>query len=185
MSLYGITNRYASALINQAEENNQFEKVSDDIQFIHDTIADSKELKVALESPIISEEKKLNVLSEIFSGNVSKTSMNFLHLVVDKKRADVLFAITERFLELRDKKLNILPASITTAVELSDSEKEQFYKSLENYTGKKIRASYSIDDKIIGGFLVKIKDEMLDASVLQQLKLLKKRLVKSDQTLVN
>ncbi len=185
MSLYGITNRYATALLHQAEENNQFDRISEDMQFVHDTISGSKDLRVVLESPVIAEEKKLTVLKELFSKHISKESMNFITLVVNKNREDVLYDITGRFLELRDNKMNILPASITTAFKLSDSDKEIFQKSLEEYTGKKIRATYSINDNIIGGFLVKIKDKMLDASILQQLNLLKKRLVKSDQTLVN
>lgn len=185
MSLYGITNRYASALLSQADESNQFEQVTSDIELIHDTIAGSKELKVVLESPVISEEKKLSILNELFSSRVSKESMNFLRLVVEKKREEFLFAITKRVLEHRDEKMNIAPASVTTAFALDESDKEQFQESMENYTGKKIRASYKVDENIIGGFLIKIKDKMLDASILQQLNILKKRLIKSDQTLVN
>lgn len=185
MSLFGITNRYASAILRQAEESNQFEEVTKDIELIYDTIAGSKELKVVLESPVISEEKKLSILKELFSSRVSKESMNFLELVVEKNREEFLFAITERVLEFRDEKMNIVPASVTTAYALDEAGKKQFQTSMEDYTGKNIRASYKVDEKIIGGFLIKIKDKMLDASIKQQLNLLKKRLIKSDQTLVN
>ncbi len=185
MSVFGITNRYASALLKQAEEIDKFEQISADVQLVYDTIDGSKDLRVLLESPIVAEDKKQSILKELFSDKVGKECMNFLMLVVDKNREDILFEITERYLELRDDKMNVVPVSITTAVSLSDSDRELFQESLEEYTGKKLRTNYTVNDKIIGGFLVKIKDKMLDASILQQLNLLKKRLVKSDQSLVN
>lgn len=59
MSVYSITNRYAKALLTQAEESNQFEVVGNDMSLIYETLEKSKELRVALESPVINEEKRI------------------------------------------------------------------------------------------------------------------------------
>ena len=185
MSVYSITNRYATALLKQAEDKNQFDEVSEDVQVVYDTLLASRELRVALESPVINESKKKDVLNEIFGSKVNPETAKFLNFVVSKNREDVLFEIVKRFLELRDDKKNIVSAVVTTAVELSADDKDLFKKSLENYTKKNIRISFKVDPSLIGGFLVQLKDKMLNASVLQQLNLLKKRLVKADQTLVN
>jgi len=185
MSVYSITNRYATALLKQAEDNNQFEDVSNDLQLVHDTLERSKELRVALQSPIINEAKKKSILKDIFGSKVSKETSNFLNFVIKKNREDILFEITGRFLELRDIKMNIIPADVSTAIELSEEEKLLFKKSLEEYSKKNVRISFSVNPDLIGGFLVQLKDKMLDASVLQQLNLLRKRLVKADQALVN
>jgi F-type H+-transporting ATPase subunit delta len=81
--------------------------------------------------------------------------------------------------------MNIIPAVVTTAVELANEEKDLFKRSLEKYSEKKVRISFSVNPDLIGGFLVQLKDKMLDASVKQQLNLLRKRLAKADQALVN
>lgn len=185
MGVYSITNRYATALLKQAEDTNQFEVVSNDLQMVYDTLESSKELRVALQSPVINDEKKKSILKELFGSKVSKETNNFLNFVVNKNREDILFEITGRFLELRDVKMNIIPAKVTTAVELSTEDKELFKGSLEEYSNKNVRISFDVNPDIIGGFLVQLKDKMLDGSILQQLNLLRKRLAKADQTLVN
>ena len=185
MSVFNISNRYANAFLGQVEDSNVFDKASEDVELIYNTLNESRELRIALASPVISEEKKNILIDEIFGGKVSKETLNFLHFVVKKNREDILFDISKRFLELRDDKQDVVNAVVTTVIELDDDEKALFEKQLEKYTNKKVRISYKIDDKIIGGFKVKIKDELLDASVSHQLELLKKRLIKEDQTLVN
>lgn len=185
MSVFSITNRYASALLKQAESTNRFDVVSDDLQLVHDTLESSKELRAALKSPVINEEKKKSIFNALFGTKINKESANFLNFVVKKNREDILFEITKRYLELRDEKMNIVPAKVTTAFELSNNEKELLTKSLEIYSKKNVRISFDVDSALIGGFIVELKDKMLDASVIQQLSLLRKRLAKSDQTLVN
>lgn len=185
MGVFSITNRYASALLKQVEDANKFDEVSNDLQLIYDTLESSKELRVALKSPVINEEKKKSILKELFGSKIDKESANFLDFVVKKNREDILFEIVQRCLELRDEKMNIIPAKVSTAVELSDAEKKIFKISLERYSNKNVRITFDVDPALIGGFLVRLKDKMLDASVVQQLKLLRKRLVKADQTLVN
>ena len=185
MSVYSITNRYAHALLKQAESVNHFEAVGNDLQLIHETLEGSKDLRVALESPVINKEKKKSILNELFGSKVSKDSAHFLDFVVDKNRENILFEIAERFLELRDDKMDAVPAVVTTAIELSESERSLFKKSLDSYSKKNVRITYKVDEKLIGGFVVQLKDKLLDASIHHQLQILKKRLVKSDQTLVN
>lgn len=185
MSVFNISNRYANAFLGQIQELNIFDKAAEDIELVYNTLNESKELRVALASPVISEDQKKKILDAVFGDKISKETKNFLVFIVSKNREDILFDIAKRFLELRDEKKEIVNVVVTTAVELDADEKKLFEERLEKYTGKKVRMSYLIDDKIIGGFLVKIKDELLDASVVHQLELLKKRLVKEDQTLVN
>lgn len=185
MGVYSITNRYATALLKQAEDTNQFDEVSNDMQLVYDTLKASRELRVALQSPVINEEKKKNILKELFGSKINHETANFLNFVIEKNREDILFEIAERFLELRDNKMNIIPAVVTTAVELANEEKDLFKKSLEKYSEKEVRISFSVNPDLIGGFLVQLKDKMLDASVKQQLNLLRKRLAKADQALVN
>lgn len=185
MSVYSITNRYAKALLRQSEDTNQFDPVVNDMQLIYDTLETSKELRIALESPVINDEKKNSILKEIFGNRICKETANFLEFIIRKNREDLLFEISKHFLEMKDEKLNIINAAVTSAVDLSDSEKDLFRNKLEEYSNKHVRLNFRIDNSIIGGFVVRMKDEMLDASIIHQLDVLRKRLIKADQSLVN
>ena len=169
----------------QAEEKNLFDKISDDMELVYNALNQSKELRNVLSNPVITEVKKKSILTDIFSDKISVETKNFLILIINKNREEFLYEISKRFLEIRDIKLNVVHAAVTAAVELDESEKELIEKKLAEYTGKKVRTSYGVDDKIIGGFLVKINDSLLDASITHQLELLKKRLVKENQALLN
>jgi len=185
MSIFNISNRYASALFRLAEDSDKFDKIAGDMDLVFNTLEASKELRNLLVSPVITEAKKKSILSELFDDKVSAETQNFLKFVVTKNREDMLFDISKRFIELRDDKLNIVNANISTAVEVTGNEKKLFEESLASYTGKKVRLNFNIDEKIIGGFRVKIKDKLIDASVFHQLELLRKRLVSEDRSLVN
>lgn len=185
MSVYSITNRYAKALLRQAEETNQFEPVANDMLQIYETLESSKELRIALESPVINEEKKNIILKEIFGSLICKETANFLEFLIRKNREDLLFEISKHFLEMKDEKLNIVHATVTSAIDLSDTEKDLFKNKLEEYSNKNVRLDFKIDSGIIGGFVVRMKDKMLDASIIHQLDVLRKRLIKADQSLVN
>ncbi len=176
MSEFVISTRYANALLQTAEENNSFEEALKSIELVYNTLASSDELKSILNSYLISTSKKENILEAIFFGKVSSEVKNFLKLIAIRGRANLLFEICERFIQLSDEKLNRIKVQISSAVELSENQKEDIVKKLEKITNKKIVASYKVDKSIIGGFTARYKDTVIDASVKHQLELLKKKL---------
>ena len=88
MSNYNISTRYANALMNLAEENNNLEQVSLDMELVSKTLEQSKELRAVLRNPVISENKKVLILKGIFEGKIGLDSENFFQFVVSKKRAE-------------------------------------------------------------------------------------------------
>ncbi|MBL1212021.1 MAG: F0F1 ATP synthase subunit delta [Ignavibacteriae bacterium] len=177
MSNFNITSRYAKALIENSEEKNIFEKVSSDVELIFNTLSKSKELRVTMSSPVVNSEKKIEILTEIFSNHISQETLNFLTLVVNKKREDLLFEIVARFIELKDKKLGLVNVHVKSAVDFDESQKEIMKSKLAEFTNKKVRASFDTDESLIGGFSARFGDTVLDGSVKQQLKNLKKQLL--------
>jgi len=176
MSEFVISTRYANALMEISEEKNSFERTMEDMEFVNNTLLNSKELKNVLQNPIISSKKKSTILEEIFSSHISEGVKNFLELIVNKGRENILLEISNRFLELCDEKLNRTKVQISSAIELSDEQKENIAKKLEEITNKKIISEYKIDNSIIGGFKARFGDTVIDASVKHQLELLKKKL---------
>ncbi|MFZ1291724.1 MAG: ATP synthase F1 subunit delta [Melioribacteraceae bacterium] len=176
MSEFIVSTRYANALMGISESNNSFSQVVEDIKFINLTLADSKDLRNLLFNPIISSQKKVSILDEIFSPHVSKEVVNFLNFLIEKGRENLLFDVTKRFLSLADDKLNNANVKIVSAIELNKDQKTTIEKKLNEMLNKNIIAQYEIDNTIIGGFKAKFNDTIIDASIQHQLELLKKRL---------
>jgi F-type H+-transporting ATPase subunit delta len=176
MSDFSVSTRYAKALIELSESERSFDKVAEDIDFVLNTFRDSKDLSKVIASPIVAAEKKRDILDAIFGERIAKTTLDFLKFIVNKNREDIFGSILARFAELRDEKLGIFRVEVTTAYEMPEDQKKMLETKLSDFTGKKIKATYKIDASIIGGFLVKMKDTIIDASVKNQLEILRKRL---------
>lgn len=175
MSVFRVSYRYANSLMLLAEEKNIFQEVAKDADLIFNTINNSKELKIILKSPVIKTELKKKLLNEIFSNKISSETLSFIDFVIQKNREDILLEIFKEFLVLCDKKNKILRAKVKTAVELDESLKSKLTSKLESRTNQKIIANYLLDQKIIGGFVVEIDDQVYDASVKHQLTQLRKK----------
>lgn len=182
MGILNIANRYANALMEFAIEKELLEKVSADVDLIYNTLKASRELQVLLTSPVLKQDKKLGILEDIFSNKISGEVLTFLHFIIKKNREDVLFQMMKQYLELRDQKLGIINAEVTSSLELIDEHKEKLRMKLEDYTRKKVKISFSLDNKLIGGFVVRIGDTVLDASIKHQLELLKEQFLKGSIT---
>ena len=177
MSSYNVSSRYAHALIELAEEKNIYDKVIEDVQTVYSTLKDSRELRVVLSSPIISEDKKKDILSAIFDKYVGEDVGRFLAFVVDKGRVELLTEITRRILEINDERQNIADVTLKSVIELDSAQVEKIKKAFEEYTGKKIRFKNILDESIIGGYVAQVKDKVFDASVKRQLERLKETLI--------
>lgn len=184
MSDFNISTRYASALLSLSEEKKIFDKVSEDIEFVFNTFFASKELRIFLANPVIDEIKKKSVIEEIFVSKISSDTMNFLLFIINKGREKYIFQVAKRFIELRDKKLGFVNVEVKSALDLSEDQKNQLTNKLKDYTGKQVRLKYKIDSSIIGGFVTRIGDTIIDASILQQLKSLRHKF-SEDYSLIN
>ena len=185
MSSYNIATRYANALMELATEKNVLKQVADDMELVFNGIAYSKELRTILKSPIIKTEKKETILNEIFKNRIGDVSANFLQFVIKKKRENLIYDILKRFKELYYLRINRVEAKITSSVELTERQKDQLQSSLEKYTQKDVTSIFAIDDSIIGGFVVKINDTVLDSSIKQQLNKLRKKLFEQQSIALN
>ena len=175
MSNYNISTRYANALLNLAEENNNLEQISLDVELVSKTFEQSKDLRAVLRNPIISEIKKVSILKEIFEGKIGSDSENFFQFVVSKNRAEILSDILLRFNDLYNLKKGRVEATVTSSIELSEDQKKEFIESLEKYTSKEVIGKFQLDESIIGGFVIKIDDTVVDSSIKNQLKNLRKK----------
>lgn len=180
MSNYNVSNRYANALLYNFDDISIQTKVAADMNLILNTMIGSRELRQILASPVIKTNKKLEILNAVFESRIQKESMNFLKFVVTKNREDILLDITQRFIELWNSKIGLLSVKVYTAHELNTEEKVEFENKLKNYTGKNVSVRFFIKKEILGGFLIQIGDTVIDASITNQLRNLKHKLLQEN-----
>jgi len=169
-----VANRYAISLFENSLEKNILETVYDDINLLIKSLDDSSELRRAIESPVIKSELKSSILKEIFSDKLSKETLNFIFFIIDKKREELLYEISKRFLELRNEHLGIVEMEVTTAFEVTNEQIDNLKNMFESILKKTVKIKIKIDKNIIGGFIAQVGDTVYDASVINQIYLLKK-----------
>ena len=183
MSDINISRRYATSLLESATEKNILDSVSKDVELIASALQASPQLDRVLSSPIIKPPLKLSILDEIFKSKVSPDTVKFIHFLVEKNREKLLALIIKLFLDMRDEKLGIVNAGVKSVIPLTQDQIEELKNKLEKYLNKNVRCSFQIDEKILGGFIVKVGDTVFDASLTHQLELLKKQFLQGGASL--
>jgi len=174
MSELTVATRYAKALIDLAQEQKALEKVKDDMALFVQTLKASSELQAVLRNPIIPHSKKKKILDALFEGKVSKVTILFFHIMVDKSRGEILYPAAIEFVNQYDVIKNIINASVVSAAPLSEENKKALTKEVEEITGGTVVMHTKVDPALIGGFVLTIGDRQIDTSVLASLNKIKK-----------
>lgn len=169
--------RYAKALLELAKERGEVEPVLEDISFIRNTLEDSRELVLFLQSPIIKFDDKLAVIKELFFKHTQEVTQLFLKLLVRKNRINILDQITAAFIDGYNKYAGIIQIKVSAAYALSDEQRTKLQQQLEEKTGKKVEMEVEIDESLIGGLAVRIEDTVIDGTVKHQLRELEEQLL--------
>lgn len=171
-----IHKRYAKALLELANEKDLLEAVKADIEGILESVKESRELELLLESPVIPSGTKRVVLKRIFEGKLSDLTFLFVMKVVQKGREEMLLGIFKQFLRLYNDYKGIAEATVFTAAPIDARLKEQIRQMLEAQMEKKVNLTSLVREDLIGGFLLRYEDKLVDSSVSNQLLELKKHL---------
>jgi len=175
MSVYRVARRYAEAALELAEEQKQGERLAEDLELVGRAMSESREFRALLKSPVISKEKKRVVLTAAFKSRLAELSFDFLNMIIEKGREDLLGDIIGEYFKLRDDRLGIVTLEVRAATELSGSQQQTIVRRFEEITRKKIRVAFSIDKQLKGGFVARVGDTVYDGSVQRQLELLRDR----------
>jgi F-type H+-transporting ATPase subunit delta len=176
MSDSTIARRYAGALKAEADRTDVTKLVDSDVELIQESFALSAELRLFFESPVISREDKKRVVYALFSDRLQRVTLNFLQLLVRKRREHLLESVTVGYRELRDTELGIVEASARVTHPLDETEEKNLVAAIEGISGKRVRLKTEIDTYLMGGIVVRVGDTVYDGSVRNQLLALRERL---------
>lgn len=175
-----LARKYGTAIFEIANEDNKLEEYGRELADVSQALFAQAELKDFLTNPQIQPEDKKQVLLRLLKDQVSPMMMNFLLLLVDKRRIVLLEAINDCYQELSNKAQGIIVADVTTAYGLKAELRSRLSSKLESVTGKKVQLRTHQDQSIIGGVVVKIGDTRIDGSVIGRLQALKAELMASN-----
>lgn len=161
-----VSKAYGEALVQTANEKGHGREMLDEAVVLLDIIRNNPELKVLMSNPGINDEEKQGILKDVFEGRADEQMYSFIRVLFDKGRYADLEAVLEYFIDEMKDSLGIGTAYVTTAVVLDASQRLAIEEKLRATTDfKSIEVKYSVDESLIGGMVIRIKDRVLDSSV--------------------
>ncbi len=170
MSSGDLANRYSQALFEIAKEENSYEKYYEELKKFSAVLEENESFRDFLFNPIFDRDDKKAVVGEVLDKlGIRGVVANFLKLLVDKGRINILEDILNAYQHLMDQALNKARVSVKTAYPLSDDLVAEVKKTLEGLTKKRVEMAIEEDPSLLGGIVVKIGDTVYDGSVKAQL----------------
>ena len=165
-----ISKRYARAFFEIAAEGKQIEKYYSELNQFALIIVQNKALADFLANPVFEQESKKGVVENIIGKlKLSVMTVNFLKLLVDKRRIDVLPDIVFFYRQLMDESLKKVRVNLKTAFPLSSKMQNYITSNLEKVTGRKVEVSVEKDPGLLGGIVIGVGDTLYDGSIKNQL----------------
>jgi F-type H+-transporting ATPase subunit delta len=163
-----IARPYAEAVFKLADGQGKLADWSDNLANLAQVAADERMLRV-IGDPKLSAAKVAGTLITVLSGKLSGDAENFVRVLAENRRLGVLGEIRAQFEALKHQREGVVEARVETAFPLDDAQLADLVARIEKHTGRKVKASVSVDKELIGGVRVTIGDKVIDGSARAQL----------------
>jgi F-type H+-transporting ATPase subunit delta len=173
--------RYAKSLIDLANERNQLEKVYQDMLYLQSLCKQSRDFLALMRSPVVKADKKVAIVLAVTKGKISELTDAFNKLMINKGREAYLPEISAAFVEQYNKQKGIHTVKLTTATPVTEEVKKQIVSQVQKQTNmNNIDLKTTVDEEIIGGFVLQIGDQLVDASIAYDLNKIKAQFMNND-----
>lgn len=160
--------RYAKAVFDLALEKNVIDKVYLDMQsLLH--VCSVKEVRQVLDNPVIPPKKRKEILVALLGERTETLTSSFIDLIFSQGRESCLAAASRDFIDLTRKHRGIRQVTVTTAVPVSENIRKEIAKVIAENKAEKIEFIEQVDSSIMGGFILRVDDSYIDASVRNRL----------------
>ncbi len=170
-----VAKRYAQGLWDYTLSVKEEDTVVKEIQSLIENIKENRHFQLFLKSPIIETRRKIEIAGEIFK-SFSTTTQRFITLVIRHKREGELLEIAKQVLMLSDAYKGIQRVSITSAVPLEQDMISKILATEPKINPDKAVVENKIDEDLIGGYVLRLEDRQIDASIKTKLNNIKKTL---------
>jgi F-type H+-transporting ATPase subunit delta len=167
---------FATSLLELAEEQNISDSIGQELNQIGEVLEQNPTFVLYLADPSISQDSRAGVLKDTFGDKVSPLLWNFLGVLNLKNRLPLLSQIVSAYNDLMDDKHGKIEVDVTTAHKLSADELEMVKQRVGSALKKDAVIHQYVDESLIGGMLLRVGDQLIDASVKSQLERMKQNL---------
>ncbi len=166
---------YAAAVFKRAKETDATSNWSQSLAFMS-AVLKNEDITVVVDNPKISKDRLLALILDICQEHLNEENKNFLKLLVHNNRLGLLPSIVKIFEAYKAEDEGYVEVDVLTAYALSKEAKQNFAVTLEKTLGKKIHMNVTLDKSLIGGFLVRAGDRVIDGSIRGRLQHMQKAL---------
>jgi F-type H+-transporting ATPase subunit delta len=176
-----LASRYAKSLLDLAIEKDQLEKVYADMQWLQGVCKSNRDFVNLLRSPIINADTKKKILEAVTKGKLGEMTTAFNRLLITKGRESNLPEIVNAFIASYKVHKNIHIIKLTTAAPVSDSVKTAIVNQVKKTAGlENVELEEKVDAELIGGFVLQVGDQLVDASIAYDLRAIAKQFENND-----
>jgi len=172
-----IPRRYAKALYKYAQEKGCAKEVYADTQVLEKAFASHPSLSKSLGNPALSSAEKVQLLTSAVGENADKGILRFFHLVTLNRRETYLRAMALSYQDIYRQENGISRVTIVSAAKLDEAIVNRIKKLLMSRSEKKLEFVYETDSSLIGGFILRVESMQLDASIQNELKQMRVKLL--------
>ncbi|MEN8201523.1 MAG: ATP synthase F1 subunit delta [Bacteroidota bacterium] len=173
-----ISVRYAKALFQSAAEKQILDQVYSDMELLAETCK-LNDFKYMLELPSLQASQKYKLVRTIFDKRMSEISLSMIKLIIKNRREIYLPGIARNFRDLYRREKGIRSAELLSAVPVDDAAVKSIRELIRKTYDADVDLSTSVDEDVIGGFVLTIEDMQYDASVASNLRKMKKQLLQT------
>jgi len=168
---------FVGALLDVAEKKGVQEQIEKDLELVCGVITEHTVLKKLFFHPRVTRDEKNAVIKSLFGDSISGIMKNFLNVLLDRKREDVLWIIPEILEQTVNEKNGVSKVVVQTAIPITGERLSGLKRQLDKVVGRKVAVEVVKDPNILGGMIVRIGNKIIDGSVAGRLKNLKTRLL--------
>jgi F-type H+-transporting ATPase subunit delta len=169
-SLSGLAGRYALAVLDLADEQKQLDAVAGDLSGLKAVIAESEDLRRLIRSPLFSRDQQAKAIAAVLDkGGAGALTRRFVLVVARNRRLFALTQMIDAYLAELARRRGEVTARVTSAVELSDGQRQALVESLKSEIGAKVQVEVTVDRSLIGGLIVRVGSRMIDSSLRSKL----------------
>ncbi len=166
----GIAKRYATAIFELAKESSSIDQVANDADTLASALAESEAFRDLIHSPIYSrEDQRKAIVALADKMGLHRITSNTLQLMAQKRRLFVLRELARQLRQMIALERGEVTAEVTAAQELSDDQRTRLAAALKQAVGRDVNISLSVDERLIGGLVVKVGSKMIDTSIRSKL----------------
>ena len=176
-----IPQRYAKALYKLAVERGNADKVYLEMKTVAQSFADNPGLQKVLSNPYVNRVDKEKLLISAAGDLAEDDYRSFVTLILDRKRAEYAYLMALAYCDLFRKENKIARVRIITATKLDDAMMQKLRKVVTDaYPGMTLEFSYDVNPDLIGGFVIDVDGQRLDASISNEIEQLRLKLLRSN-----